>query len=153
MTDPFARATFFGEPGGHDASAVRPGARAEVDHVVGGADDALLVLDDDHRVAAVAQAEERLRERLVVARVQAHRGLVEDVADAAQVRGEGGHDADALGLAGGEGVGPALQGEVAEAELVEQVEPQRELGPDALAHLRRAARPPGVRARPGTRAR
>ena len=103
--------------------------------MVGGADDALLVLDDHDRVAAVAQAEEGLRERLVVARVQAHRRLVQDVADPAQVGGERRHDADALRLAGRERVGPALEGEVAEAEAGEEVEAQRQLGPDALAHL------------------
>ncbi len=135
MTDSFDPRDLLRGALGHEPPAVRPRPGAEVHHVVGGADDALLVLDDDHGVAAVAQAEEGLREGLVVARVQAHRRLVEDVADAAQVRGERRHDADALGLAGGEGVGPALEGEVAEAEAVEEVEPQRELRPDALAHL------------------
>ena len=103
--------------------------------MVGGADDALLVLDHHDRVAAVAEAEEGLRERLVVARVEADRRLVEDVADAAQVGGERRHDADALRLAGRERVGPALEREVAEAEAGEQIEAQRQLGPDALAHL------------------
>ena len=135
MTDSRTRAIASGEPVATTPAAVGPGAGAEVDHVVGGPDDALLVLDDDHRVAAVAQAQERLRERLVVARVQADRRLVEHVADAAQVRGERRDDADALRLAGRERVGPALEREVAEAEAVEQVEPQRQLRPDALAHL------------------
>ena len=60
MTDSFTRATCLGDALGHEPPAVRPRAGAEVHHVVGGADDALLVLDDDHRVAAVAQAEEGL---------------------------------------------------------------------------------------------
>jgi hypothetical protein len=133
VTDSFTRAICFGDLG--EAAPVRSRAGPEVHHVIGGPDDALLVLDDHDRVAAVAEAKERLRQGLVVTRVEADRGLVEHVADAAQVRGKGGHDADALGLAGGERVGPPLEGQVAEAEAVEEIEPQRELRPDALAHL------------------
>ena len=46
------------------------------------------MLDDDHRVADVAQLLQRLQQALVVALVQADRWLVEDVHDA----GEAGAD-------------------------------------------------------------
>src|SRR5262249_46893568 len=46
------------------------------------------------------------------------------------------HDPDALRLAGRERVGAALEREVGQPEAVEQVEPQHELRPHALADLR-----------------
>ena len=61
-----------------------PGARAHVDHVVGGADRLLVVLDHDHGVAEVAQALEGLEQARVVALVQADRRLVEHVEHAGQ---------------------------------------------------------------------
>src|SRR5262249_44305096 len=69
--------------------------------------------------------------------VEADGRLVEDVADSAEVRGQRGHDADALGLARGQRVGAPVERQIAEAEAVEHLEPRRELGPDALADLRR----------------
>ena len=74
-----SRWTSCGRALGDDLAPVLAGAGAEVDDVVGGADRALVVLDDDHRVAEVAQALERADQLLVVALVQADRGLVEDV--------------------------------------------------------------------------
>jgi hypothetical protein len=61
-----------GECGGRSAedhvAAEAPGAGAEVDDVIGGADRLLVVLDDEHRVAEIAQALERAEQALVVAR-------------------------------------------------------------------------------------
>ena len=45
------------EPECDDLAAVLAGARADVDHVVGDADGVLVVLDDQHGVADVAQAD------------------------------------------------------------------------------------------------
>ncbi len=64
--------------------AVRTRARPEVDDVVRLPDRVLVVLDDDHRVAEVAQAHERVEQALVVALVQADRRFVEDVHHADQ---------------------------------------------------------------------
>ena len=55
----------------HHLAAVDARAGAEVDHVIGGADGVLVVLDHDHRVAEVAQAFERFQQPVVVALVQA----------------------------------------------------------------------------------
>ena len=68
-----------GEVGGHllggalgdDIAAVLAGARADVDHVVGGADRVLVVLDHDHRVAEVAQTGQRAQQALASAGVTA----------------------------------------------------------------------------------
>src|SRR5512142_1642827 len=45
----------LGRTDGNDAAAGAPGARAEVEHVVGGLDGLGVVLDDDHGVAEVAE--------------------------------------------------------------------------------------------------
>ena len=71
-------------PGVDDVAAVLAGAGADVDHVVGDPDRLLVVLDDEHGVAEVAQADERLDEAAVVALVQADRRLVEHVEHADQ---------------------------------------------------------------------
>ena len=47
-----------------------PGPRPDVDHPVGGPDRVLVVLDDDQRVAQVAQPEQRLEQPVVVPLVQ-----------------------------------------------------------------------------------
>ena len=110
----------------HPASAVaRPGA--EVDDDVGLAHGLLVVLDDDDGVAHVAQALEGLEQLLVVPRMEADGRLVEDVEDAHQSGADLAGEADALRLAPREGVGAAVQGQVAEADLVEQVEASADL--------------------------
>ena len=60
--------------------------------------------------------------RPVSRRVQADGGLVEHVAGAHQARAEAGGELDALGLAAGERGGEAVEGEVFEADVVEELE-------------------------------
>ncbi len=69
------------------------------------------------RVAEVAQARERAEQPLVVALVQADRGLVEDVHDADEARADLAGEADALRLAAREGLGAAIETEVVEADI------------------------------------
>ena len=121
--------------GGDDAPALGAGARPQIDQVVGGADQRLLVLHHHHRVAPVAQAEQRPGQRLAVARVQAHRRLVQHVADPAQVRRQLGHDADALALAGRQGVGAAIQRQVAQAQILQHAQAPLQLGHHRLLQL------------------
>ena len=73
---------------GDDVAAMDAGARADVDHIVGGEDRVLVVLDDDHRVADVAQPLQRLEQPRIVALVQADRGLVEHIEHAGQPRAD-----------------------------------------------------------------
>ena len=87
---------------GDDLSPVLAGAGAQIDQVVGGVHRALVVLDDDDRVAEVAQALERADQLLVVALVEADRRLVEDVHDADEAGADLCREPDALGLSAGE---------------------------------------------------
>src|SRR5690606_34652750 len=84
---------------GDDLAAVDAGAGAQVDHPVGVADRVLVMLDDDHGVAEVAQALERFEQAIVVALVEADARLVEHVEHAREARADLAGEADALALA------------------------------------------------------
>lgn len=86
----------------HDLATVLTGAGADVDDPVGDLDGVLVVLDDDERVAHVAQPDEGLDQPVVVALVQTDGRLVEDVQHADEAGADLGGQADALGLAAGE---------------------------------------------------
>jgi hypothetical protein len=108
---------------GDDLAAVLAGARPEVDHVVGRRDRLLVVLDDDHAVAELAQLEQRVDQPPVVALVEADRRLVQDVEDAHQLRADLRGEPDPLRLAARERRGRAVEREVADADVVEEAEP------------------------------
>ena len=86
-------------PFGDDPAAVLARARAHVHDPVGGPHRFFVVLDDDQRVAQVAQPLERADEALVVALVQADARLVQDVQHAGQPRADLGRQSNALRLA------------------------------------------------------
>ena len=111
-----------------DLAAVAPGAGAEIDDVLGAADRLLVVLDDDDRVALRREPRDRVEQQIVVARMQADRRLVEDVADAAQVRAELRREPDALRLAARQRRRRAVEREVAQPDEIEEAEPALELG-------------------------
>ena len=93
-----------------DLAAVLAGARADVDDPVGGADGVLVVLDDDQRVAEVAQTDQGLDQPVVVALVQADARLVEHVEHPDQPGADLGGQPDPLGLAPGERARRAVEG-------------------------------------------
>ena len=99
----------------HHPAAQPSRALAEVHHVVRGLDRLLVVLDHHHRIAEVADLLQRLEQAEVVALVQSHRGLVEDVEHALHARPDLGGQADAVGLAAGQGRGGTVEGQVAHA--------------------------------------
>ena len=98
------------------------GGRADVHDPVGHADGLLVVLDDDERVADVAQPHERGDELGVVLLVQADGGLVEDVEHAHQAGADLRGQPDALRLAARERGAGAVEGEVVEAHVGEEAE-------------------------------
>ena len=74
-------------------------AGADINDMVGLEHRVLVVLDDDYRVAEVAQALQRGEQLVVVALVQTDARLVEDVQHAHQRRADVRRKADALALA------------------------------------------------------
>ena len=135
MSDCETRLTCAGGPSRDDLAAVLARARPEVDDVVGGAHRALVVLDDDHRVAEVAQARERVEQLVVVALVQADRGLVEDVEHADEARPDLGREPDPLRLAARQRRRRALERQVADADAVEEAQPLDDLLQDPRGDL------------------
>ena len=112
----------------HHLAAPGPGTRAEVDDVVGDLDHLGLVLDDEHRVALVAQPQQQVVHPRDVVRVQADGGLVEDVGDVGQRRSEVTDHPRALRLAARQRAGRSVEREVAEPDLDERVERVLEAG-------------------------
>ena len=104
-------------------AAVDAGAGADVDHLVGGADGVLVVLDHDHGVAEVAQPLQRVEEACVVALVQADRGLVEHVEHAGQPGADLRGEPDALALAARQRARRARQGEIFETDVDQKAQP------------------------------
>ena len=135
MSERGLRHDVLGRALGDDLAAVDAGGRADVDDVVGRADRVLVVLDDDHGVAEVAQVAQRLEQARVVALVQADRRLVEHVEHAGQARADLRGEADALALAAGERAGIARQRQVVEADVVQEVQALADLLQDAAGDL------------------
>ena len=99
--------------------------------MVGRADHRLVVLDDDHRVAARLQLAQHGDQPRVVARVQADRRLVEHVEHADEPRADLRGESDALHLAARKGGALAVEGQVVEPHVGEELEPAADL----LEHL------------------
>ena len=95
--------------------------------MVSAADGVLVVLHHQQGVDARLERFEGVEQQPVVARMQADGRLVEDVAHAAQVGTELCGEPNALRLAARQGGRGAVQREVAEAHLVQEVEPAADL--------------------------
>ena len=138
-----AAAMSAGRAVGDDLAAVHAGAGADVDDVVGLADRLLVVLDDDHGVAGVAQVLQRGQQPVVVALVQPDRRLVEHVEHAGQPAADLARQPDALALAARERAGVARQRQVVEPDVDQEPEPLADLlqdRPGDLVPLRGQAR-------------
>ena len=111
------------------------GAGAHVDDIIGVADRVLVMLDDEHGVAEIAQAIEGDEQPLIVALVEADARLVEHVEHARQARADLAGEADALALAAGERARGAVEVEIVEADIVEEAEPLVDLLEDGAGDL------------------
>ena len=115
----------------HHLSAVGAGPRPQIDHVVGGPDGLLVVLDDHHGVAEVAQPPQRRQQQPVVPLVQADGGLVEHVQHAGEVGADLGGEPYALPLSPRQGGRAPRQRQVADADLGEEPQPVADLAEHA----------------------
>ena len=123
-----------------DFAAVHAGAGPDVDDVVGRADRVLVVLDDDDRVAEIAQAIQRAEQALVVALVQADRRLVEHVHDADEAGADLARQTDALRFAAGQRIGLAIERQVVEPDVDEKMQALADFLDDLRRRSRRASR-------------
>ena len=104
----------------HHRTAVlsRPGS--DVDHVVGVANGLLVVLDDDHRVADVAEPQQRLDEPAVVALVEPDRRFVQHVEHPDEAAADLGGQPDPLCLAAGQRRRRAGERQVVETDVEQE---------------------------------
>ncbi len=93
-----------------ELAAVGSRLRADLDEVVGGAHDGLVVLDDDDRITQIGEAAEDADEAVHIARVETDRGLVQNEEGIGEGRAEAGGEVDPHGLAAGEGARAAVEG-------------------------------------------
>ena len=102
-----------------------PGAGAEIEDVIRGADGVFVVLDDDDGIAEIAQPAERADEPVVVALVQADARLIEHVEAAREAGADLRREPDALRFAAAERAAFAIERKVAEADFDEEAQPRR----------------------------
>ena len=107
----------FGGAGGNEGAAKGPCAGAEVDEVVGGAEDVEVMLDDDDGVSFAHKGLEDGEEFGDVVGVKADGGFVEEVEGFSGVSfGEFAGEADPSSFSSGEGLDFLPEGEVAEPD-------------------------------------
>src|SRR2546430_6371171 len=94
-------------------------AGAKVNDLIGSADHARFVLDDQNGVTQVAQLLEDFDESVGVARVQSDAWFVEHIERVHQARAEASGQIHALGLAAGKGAGRTIQRKIAKTDLDE----------------------------------
>ena len=112
---------------GDDFAAPAARAGADIDDEIGGAHHVLVVLDDDHRVACVAQLLEAADQPPVVALVQPDRRLVENVEHIDQLRTDLRGQPDALALAARKRTRRARQRQVAQPHVHQEAQPLADL--------------------------
>lgn len=108
---------------------------ADVDDEVGGTHHVLVVFDDDHRVAGIAQLLQAADQAPVVALVQADRGLVEDIKHVDQLRADLRGEADTLALAARERTRRTRQRQVAQPHVHQEAQALADLLDDLLCDL------------------
>jgi hypothetical protein len=120
---------------GDDLAAMHTGMGSDVDHVIGGEDRVLVMLDHDDRVADIAQVLERFQQPGIVALVQADGGLIKHIEHAGEAGADLRGKPDALALAARQRAGIARQRQVIEADIVQELQPVADFLEDAHGDL------------------
>ena len=123
-------------PRGADPPAPFARLRAQVDHVIRGADSLRVVFDDHDRIAAVAQPAEQREQSRGVARVQADRRLVQHVHDPGQTVAQQIRQPDALHLAPRQRRHRPVERYVAESQFDQRRQPRDRFVQQRLRDLR-----------------
>ena len=116
-----------------------PGARADIDNVVGGANSVFIVLNDDHGVAEISQVDQGAKQAFVIALVQADRGLIQYVHHADQARADLAGEADTLRFAAGEGFRRTGERQVVQTDVDEELQAIANLFQNFFSNLRTLA--------------
>ncbi len=118
-----------------DVATVDASAGTEVDDVVGLHYRFLIVLDDDHRVADVAERLQGREQSLIVTLVQSDRRLVQDIHDTREPGADLTREADALRFAARKRLGAAIECQVVEPDIHEETKPVRHVLDDLRGDL------------------
>ncbi|MNQ41688.1 hypothetical protein D3C85_553730 [compost metagenome] len=122
------RAQLRGRTVEDDVAAAFAGAGADVDDAVGGHHDLRIVLHHHQRVAGVAQAVHDFDHAVHVARVQADGRLVQHEQRVHQRGAQRGGQVDPLHFAARQGAALAVERQVAQAHVAQELEPRPDLG-------------------------
>ena len=114
--------------GCHYLAAVDPGARAEIDDVIGAPHRFFIVLDNHERVPFFAQRSERIEQAQIIAWMKPDGGLVEHVKNAAQIRAELRGQTDPLRFAAAQRLRGPPERKVAQADVFHEMQSLLNLG-------------------------
>ena len=131
----------------HDLAAMHARTRTDIDHIVGLANRVLVVLDHDHRVAEVAQVLQRVEQPFVIALMQANGRLVENVHHADQPGADLAGQTNALRFAAGQGVGAAVQRQIVQADIDQELQALADFLEDFVGDFAAPARAASARRR------
>ena len=113
-----APGNFLRRTGGDDAATGLATLGPEIDDVVRAFHDLEVVLDNDDGISGCPQPQQDVDEQFDIGKMEAGRGLVEEVERAAGLAAtEFGRQFDALGLTPGKGIGRLSEAQVSEADL------------------------------------
>ena len=104
-------------------SALRSGARSEIDDIVRAANGFFVVFDHDDSVAEIAQFLQRGQQPRVVFVVQADGRLIENIEHAAKARSDLRRKPNALAFAARKRIGSAIQAQVVQSDSVKELQP------------------------------
>ena len=127
------RADILHTPLRHHFTAVYTGSRADIHHIVCCAHGFFIVFHHDQCVAQIAQLLERTEKLGIVPLVQADARLIQDIQHAHEAGADLSGQADTLALAAGEGRRRSGQGQIAQADALQEAQ----AGADLLEDLRR----------------
>ena len=120
-------AQIFGGAVKNNAATAFTGARPHVDHAVCRQHNGWVVFDHHQGIACIAQAKHGFDDAAHIARVQANAGLVQHEQGIDQRRAQRGGEVDPLNLAARQGAALTIQGQVANADVAQILEPGADL--------------------------
>src|SRR5262245_44727169 len=107
----------------------------EIQNVISGANRVRVMLDDEHRIAQIAQALQRDKQPVVVALMQADARFIENVEHAHEARANLRRQPDALRLAATQRPALAIQREVTQSDVLEKAQPRANFLDDFAGNL------------------
>ena len=123
-----------------DLASMLASTRAHVNDPIRGEDCFLVMLDDKHAVAQVAQMLERLEQPAVVALMEPDRRLVEHVHHAGQPAADLRRESNPLRLAAGQRVRRPIERQVVEPDVVQELQARDDFLDDLVGNLRALSR-------------